>query len=283
MESVFYSWNPEIMEYFIEKGADLEKGYPLAHAFCSKIRTALSIFKKYKARFTSFQEQVNIALRYHSKEGNLKWVSLMLWAGADPYARGLDSPWDTDDPDDYRNALELATTFGHFEIFKLKSIKLNPQHPYAEDLLRRACDADSAELLERLFSNGFSPSQMEDKGECLIQSLACDLSWYLDLYSWSKRPNKNIDRSSSREKMKMIHLLLRNGARWDPDDDRQIEYARRSFLKMTPDYIMEFIWLLTGYRASSRKTIEQLLRTPSIRALVGEKMVKINEMLAKAP
>jgi len=87
MERVFATWDPEIMEYFIGKGADVEDGNPLAWALCSRIRTALSVFKQYKDRFPSFQEQANVALRHHCKEGNLKWVSLLLWAGADPYAQ----------------------------------------------------------------------------------------------------------------------------------------------------------------------------------------------------
>ncbi|MGB4548593.1 MAG: ankyrin repeat domain-containing protein, partial [Syntrophales bacterium] len=40
MEDVFASWNNEIVDFFIEKGADLEKGYPLAQALCWKIRPA---------------------------------------------------------------------------------------------------------------------------------------------------------------------------------------------------------------------------------------------------
>ena len=28
--------------------------------------------------------QATMALRYHAADGNLKWVSLLLWAGADP-------------------------------------------------------------------------------------------------------------------------------------------------------------------------------------------------------
>jgi hypothetical protein len=80
MEEVFHTWNNDIVEYFIEKGANLEWGDPLAAALCSRIRTALAIYMRYKDRFPSFQEQVNIALRHHCREGNLKWVSLMLWA-----------------------------------------------------------------------------------------------------------------------------------------------------------------------------------------------------------
>ncbi len=92
MTSVFCTWDPAIMEYFIGQGADVEAGYPLAEALSWKIQTALGVFKRHKDRFPSFQKQVNMALRHHCMEGNLKWVSLLLWVGADPFAKGPTSP-----------------------------------------------------------------------------------------------------------------------------------------------------------------------------------------------
>ena len=80
MEQVFDSWDPEIMSYFIDAGADVESGNPFAYALCNRIRTALGVFKRYRERFPSLEEQANIALRHHCKEGNTKWISLMLWA-----------------------------------------------------------------------------------------------------------------------------------------------------------------------------------------------------------
>ena len=121
---IFESWEPKIMEYFIEQGADVETESPLATALCWKIRTALGVFKRHKHRYPSFQEQVNIALRHHCREGNLKWVSLMLWAGADPYTKGLESPDEEHDPDGDISALEYAALRGNLDIFKLKQIKL---------------------------------------------------------------------------------------------------------------------------------------------------------------
>lgn len=139
MNDVFDTWDNEIVEYFIQKGADLETDDPLAYALCSRIRPALGILKRHEARFPSFHEQVNIAFRYHCKEGNLKWVSLTLWAGADPYARGPDIPGDKPDPDEDCSGLELAALYGHYEIFKLKNIHLDPDHKYASYLLRNVC------------------------------------------------------------------------------------------------------------------------------------------------
>jgi len=91
-------------------------------ALCWRIRTALGVYKLHKGHFPSFQEQLNIALRHHSKEGNLKWVSLMLWAGDDPLAKGSATPGDDPDPDEDLCALEYAALYGHFDILKLKQI-----------------------------------------------------------------------------------------------------------------------------------------------------------------
>jgi hypothetical protein len=51
MDSVFDTWLPEIMEYFIERGADVETGQPLAGALCGRIRTALGIFNATRTAF----------------------------------------------------------------------------------------------------------------------------------------------------------------------------------------------------------------------------------------
>jgi ankyrin repeat protein len=44
MASVFETWQPDIMKWFIEQGADVETDNPLAYALCNRIRTALGIF-----------------------------------------------------------------------------------------------------------------------------------------------------------------------------------------------------------------------------------------------
>ena len=72
----------------------------MTDALSMKIRTALGVFKRHKDRFPTFQEQANIALRYHCKNGDLKWASLMLWLGANPYARGQDLDETEVDPED---------------------------------------------------------------------------------------------------------------------------------------------------------------------------------------
>ena len=280
MGQVFDTWNNEIVEFFISQGADLETGNPLAEALCSRIRTALAIYKRYQDRFPSFQEQVNIALRYHSKEGNLKWVSLMLWAGGDPYAKGQDSPFDPDSDDEYSNALELAALYDHFEIFNLKAIRLDPSHPGAGELLRNACYSKDSSILKKLLEKGFSPRELEDKGTSLIQSRLHMMSW--DFNPWTfKNERNNINTSNAREIIKMIHLLVRHGARWEPTEKGEINQARRSLLKMIPEYTMEFVWIMSEYRASTRETMAELIKHPAMRALISKHAVRLN-MLVEA-
>jgi ankyrin repeat protein len=284
MASVFETWQPDIMKWFIEQGADVETDNPLAYAFCERIKTALGIFKSYKDRFTSFQEQTNIALRYHCRKGNLKWISLMLWADADPYAKGPDS-WNEElDPEEDRNALELAAYYEHFDVFNLKQIRLDPMKPKLKDLLLGACHAKKSDFLQKLLEKGFNPGEYENGGTALIQTLLTGMSWYFDFNSWDigridRNKNRNLDTDRSRENIKMIHMLAKQGAKWLPKDRSEIGEARRSLLKMKPDYTVEFIWIMSKYNACKREDVEELIRTPSIRSLISQHQSRIKKFL----
>jgi hypothetical protein len=167
---------------------------------------------------SSFQEQANIALRHHCTEGNRKWVSLTLWAGADPYAKGPDS-WDLDsDPDDDQNALGLAAHYGHFDVFNLKKIRLDPSKPELQRILLGACHAKKSHFLGKLLKKEFDPGKYEDRGIPLIQALLTSMSWCVAFHSWDiwrteRTPTRNLDNESSREKIKMIPMLAKQGGK----------------------------------------------------------------------
>jgi hypothetical protein len=281
MTWVFDTWDPTIMEYFIGKGADVETGYPLAWAFIGRIRTALGIYKRYKNRYTTFQGQANMALRYHCKDGNLKWVSLMLWAGADPYSKGPCTPEEEPYPEEDMNALEWAALYDHPEVFNLKNIRLNPNHESTNDILESACHTNNFDLLKRLLEKGFDPNNQKNGGSSMIHTLLLGMSsWSCSVNSWSfDRKERDIDSSKSRDKMKMIHLLAKHGAKWRPNDRKQIGDVRRSLLKMTSDYTAEFVWIMSGFKAGSREDIQELMRTPSIRKLTSKHERRINELI----
>ena len=278
INEAFDTWNMDIVEFFIQHGISVEEGNPVAYAFCDRIRTALALYMRYKDRYPSLREQANIALRYHCREGNMKWVALMLWAGADPYAKGPSDPGCNPDPDEDSCALELASLFGHFDIFKMKNVHLDPNHETAEEMLRNACRNSNSDFLKMLIDRGFNPTSMEDKGSSLMQLLLLTMSYFSYPYLFS-RDDKNIDSSESREKIKMLHMLARKGARWNPADRYDLTSARRSLLKMKPDYTMEFIWIMSEYKACAHEAIEELMRSSAMRALISQHINRYKELL----
>jgi hypothetical protein len=283
MLTVFETWDPAIMEFFIAQGADVETGYPLAGALCWRIRTALGVCKRHKERFPSFQDQLNVALRHHCRDGNLKWVSLLLWAGADPYAKGPESYGEDPDPEESLCALEYAAIHKHFDIFRLKQIRVPPDHPIAAELLRSACWAEDAGFLVELLDKGFNPADQNDGGSSLIQQCIQCLPWGSH-YGWLGRGREtDIDSSRSRETLKMIHILAKHGTKWTPEERYEFNDARRALLRMKSDYMVELAWIMSKYKSCSRNALEQLLKTPTIRKHVAEKLPRINELLGMLP
>jgi hypothetical protein len=282
MEWVLWKGDRKIIDFFIEQGGDMETGNPLAQALCGHIYSVLGVLKHYEELFPSLKEQANIALRHSCQKGNLKWVSLMLWAGADPYAKGPSSPNEAPDPEEDCCALELAAIFGYLEIFKLKPIRLTLTHSRQQDLLRWACEADKSDLLIDLLTKGFDPKTLPDSGSSLIQGLLTRLclAYDISLYDLNWRRDKNIDCNSSRERIKMIHLLARHGAKWQPKNNEDFHRARYSLRKMGPDYILEFIWIMGGYHACSREAVEQLIGAPALKKLISEKRDMVEKLLS---
>lgn len=90
---VLGTWEPALIRLFLDGGADVVTGFPFAAAaFGDKVHTALRPFIDYKKSHpevaAQLQEQIDRVLRYFCQIGDLKWVSLLLWAGADPRTKG---------------------------------------------------------------------------------------------------------------------------------------------------------------------------------------------------
>ncbi len=76
----------------------------------------------------------------------------------------------------------------------------------------------------------------------------------------------------------MIYLLAEAGGKWRPDPD-EIKSARNSLTKMISEYTVEFIDLMGRFKAAKKGDLEELLRTPTIKALVGKYRNRIEEQL----
>ena len=77
----------------------------------------------------------------------------------------------------------------------------------------------------------------------------------------------------------MIHLLARYGAKWQPSDRREINEARLSLLKMKADYTVEFLWIMSTYKACTREVMDELMRPKPIRTLVSKHETRVRELM----
>lgn len=282
MRRVVDTWAPKIMEYFIERGADVELGKPFAYAFCNRIRTAFGVFKQCRQRRPGLQEQANIALRHHCKEGNLKWVSLMLWLGADPCKCGADH-YDQDFGDEEcgLSAIGFAALYKNFDVFRLKQLRLDVASPGVRESLHYFCKGEGIDILRWLLEKGAVPNDQENCGSSAIQRWLNEMSWTYSFDPWTREQSrKNIDTEGARERMKAIHLLAKHGGRWAPIDTDEIGSARRSLLKLKPDYTVEFIWIMAKYNASAAGCLQGLVSTPSMRAHVKSHLPRIQELIS---
>lgn len=282
---VLSTWDPEIMEYFIESGCNLESGNPLAWALCNRIRTSLPLVKKYQDRFPSIREQANIALRHHCKEGDTKWVSLLLWAGADALCKGEDDP-DREAADESGgiSALSFAALYNHYELFELKAVKACLSSPAAAEILDYLVGPDAGPVLAAILKRGLDPNNNQRGGSSAIQRCLEQFHHYgsnsrfsFDYYSAPGIKTK-LDSDRSREFMKMIYLLAEAGGKWRPAAD-EIKSARNSLTKMIPEYTVEFISLMTRFKAAKKEDVEELLSTPTIKSLVRKYRNRIDAHL----
>ncbi|MBL8810549.1 MAG: hypothetical protein JNM43_10265 [Planctomycetaceae bacterium] len=282
---VLSTWDPDIMEYFIESGCSLESGNSLAWALCNRIRTSLPLVKKYQDRFPSIREQANIALRHHCKEGDIKWVSLLLWAGADPLCKGEDDPdREADDEDGGLSALGFAALYDHHELFELKAVKACLKSPKVVEILDYLVSPNATSVLASILKGGIDPNNNQRGGSTAIQRCLEQFHQYGSSYRFAldyhltPKDRSRLDSDRSREFMKMIYLLAEAGGKWRPDST-EIKSARSSLTKMIPEYTVEFISLMARFRAAKRADVEELLRTPTIKSLVGKYRNRIDEHL----
>jgi hypothetical protein len=75
---VLLTWEPTLIRFFLDHGADPIKGSPFAVAFGAKARTALRAFLESKRMHPehagALEEQANIALRYFCSMSDMKWI-----------------------------------------------------------------------------------------------------------------------------------------------------------------------------------------------------------------
>jgi hypothetical protein len=58
-----------------------------------------------------------------------------------------------------------------------------------------------------------------------------------------------------------------------------IKSARRTLLKMTPDYVVEFVWIMSKYKACRHEDAAALLQSPSMRGHIAKHRERLDECM----
>ncbi len=98
-------------------------------------------------------------------------------------------------------------------------------------------------------------------------------------YSSRDDHGRKYDTETARNKLKLIHLLAKYNGKWIPAETDEITEARRSLLKMTADYTVEFAWIMSKYQGCSRTDIKTLLKTPTIKKHTKEHRQQPDELI----
>ena len=253
-DCVASSRDPLILRWFEDHGIDLVTDYPVAAALQAQMRNALGTYMRWKDRLPQLKHQANIALRYHTTERNLKWVCLLLWAGADPRASvpRLDTKPQYEDDS---TALEEAVSDGSLDI--LAKFKLDPAKDNLDLLL--AISATNPALVEKLLKLGANP---HGGGE---------LSG-VEMYMW--RLSSALKRDSSfdsdyRRITDILGMMAAKGGKWRPQDNDGYRDFRKTLLKANPSHAVTVVEKLLAFGFLTDESFKELMVTPSMRELLS--------------
>ena len=270
LDDVLLNWEPTMIRYFLDNGADVVTRSPFAMAFREKVRTALRPFVEYKKAHpesaTQLQAQADRALRYFAAEGDLKWVSLMLWAGANPRTSGptFDERYE-DDPECHTTALREAAYAGKVDV--LMKFKPDPQTDNIADLLRCAVLSRSNELFDYLFGLGANPNDKASGGSSALDEALLHLN-FEDRDAFTH--NRLASRYALSGALDRLRRLVEHGAQWKPDDDRDLRWVRQTLCKCEAAVTVDIVKLFAKNKACSEETLEKLLDTPRIRGHLSQ-------------
>lgn len=272
---VLLNWDPTLIRFFLDRGADFISGAPFAEAFTAKIRTALRPFMECKRNYPQFahelQAQADLALRYFCDADNEKWVSLMLWTGADPRSMGP-SPGDPDDPDYHTTALRQAAYKGNVKILKL--LKPQPDRDNISEIVHHSAMFGKTEAVAFFLELGPNLNDKPNGGSSALDGSLWHLGFDHIAPFYTKHQRALYEVRSS---LNLIQKLVEHGALWTPNDASALNSLRRTLFECEPAVTTELLRIFKKHEACSAETLDKLLRTPRMKlhlAPVGNRLLR---------
>jgi len=273
-QDVIETWDRSLVQVFVERGADLTTNAPFARAFNARIKAVLGIFLDCRrARpdlAEELQQQVDAALRQACQNDDLKWVSLLMWLGANPRSKGfatedLEHTDALEDADYQQSALQIACSSRDLEI--LKRLKPDPAVDDLRELVAAAATwRINIECVAYLVRLGAHINDKPDGGSTVLNRCLSNFGWNEQIWDYEYRKIA-VPVASVRQSLDALRFLLGEGARWTPDD-RSITDTRRSLYSLEAEAIAVIIDLLRKHRTCDDTVIDALVRTPKMRSIL---------------
>lgn len=259
-DTVLCSRHPQIMRWFVANGLNLECDcYPIARAFRYKHREFLGVYMSVRDTVPTARRQASMALRYHAADGNLKWVSLLIWAGADPRLP-VPRMEDSDiDEEDVESALVAAVRRGQFDV--VKKIGIDPARDDVTALINEYCFWPNPQLLEFLIKLGADVRNAAGEKSAMYSAFSA-FEWSLD----------SAFRSYSRceDALRCIEILAANGARWHPDNPYRLSCLRRAIAKAPAYDAIRHLERIIKAGAIEQPVFQELMRTPRMKEILKQ-------------
>lgn len=276
-QDVIETWDRDIVQLFLDRGADVVTNAPFARAFKRRIKAILGIFLDcQRARpdlAAVLQEQADMALRQACQDEDLKWVSLLMWLGADPRSKGLPTDYlddqdIADDPGSRESALQIACSSRKLAI--LQRLKPDPAVDNLSELMASAASImTTPETVAYLVKLGANMNDKADGGSTVLNACLRNFGWRERVWDapYGMYRDRTVPVSRLGQSLTALQFLLKGGARWTPDE-RSIGEARRSLYRIDGEGVATLIDHLRTHGACSDAVLRELLKTPKMRAML---------------
>ena len=250
-EYVVDEGNIDIIRMFIERGADLITGYPIARGLTRLTRPFLGIYKSCIDQHPELQFQADMALRHFCNKGSARGISLLLWLGANPRAT---VPIEADDDEVFwETSLETAAYQGNVEI--VKRLKPDPAKDDVNRLLMRSLSHADMAVVRYWISLGADINRAMDDSLSAHAKVIQRMEWSQYGF-WSAR--------SIADECQFAMEWFGSGAKWEPENEN-MRAIRKVLSKLSPNHAYDFIKLWVEKEVVPLDILGRILDTPKFK------------------
>jgi ankyrin repeat protein len=259
-EAVCRTGHPFIIQFFMDRNIDAETDQPFARALCYPKHRYLGVYMRYRDKIPSFKRQLNLALRHLAREGNLKWVSMLMWAGGDPHLH-LPDIGEKPCPRTDTSALEEAVRTNRFEI--VDKIGIDAKRDNLDRMFDLACLLGHTKMAEMLLSHGAKPQGKDDSGEPMRKAMF-HLQWEMDDHYGFRSEFR------ARDALEPVIRLAGLGAHWQPSDS-DLRRFRRNLYFFELNFSENLIKTFHQHNVCSPKVLEKLITAPKMKTYLASR------------